>query len=268
MRVGFDHSGCTELISWKKLKENGYYVIPTDPEWEKDTPGLGDFYKDPEKHPLTTPTGKLEIYSEKLAKHFPDDEERPPYPKWIPYGKTHQESLLCERAKKYPILVVSNHPRWGVHANHDDITWFREIKTCKVKGPDGYQYHTVWIHPKDAEKRGIEDGDVVKIYNERGGVLGGAFVTERIMPGVISIDHGAKYDPIVPGELDRGGAINTITPGKTTSKNSTGMATSGFLVEIERVNLDELRQKYPEALKRPFHKAAGPGVQSFLAGGK
>jgi hypothetical protein len=46
------------------------------------------------------------------------------------------------------------------------------------------------------------------------------------------------------------------------------MATSGFLVEIERVNLDELRQKYPEAFKRPFHKAAGPGVQSFLAGGK
>lgn len=268
MRVGFDHSGCAELISWEKFKENEYYVIPTDPEWDKDTPGLGDFYKDPEKHPLTTPTGKLEIYSEKLAKHFPDDEERPPYPKWIPYGKTHQESLQCERAKKYPILVVSNHPRWGVHANHDDITWFREIKTCKVKGPDGYQYHTVWIHPKDAEVRGIEDGDVVKIYNERGGVLGGAFVTERIMPGVISIDHGAKYDPIVPGELDRGGAINTITPGKTTSKNSTGMATSGFLAEIERVNLDELRQKYPEAFKRPFHKAAGPGVHSFLSGGK
>jgi trimethylamine-N-oxide reductase (cytochrome c) len=39
--------------------------------------------------------------------------------------------------------------------------------------------------------------------NERGEVLAGAYVTERIMPGVISIDHGAKYDPIVPGELDR-----------------------------------------------------------------
>jgi anaerobic selenocysteine-containing dehydrogenase len=268
MKLGFEHSGCAELISWEKFKKNEYYVVPTDPEWAKDTPGLGDFYKDPEKYPLTTPTGKIEIYSEKLAKHFPGDEERPPYPKWIPYGESHQESLLCERAKKYPILVVSNHPRWGVHANHDDITWFREIKTCKIKGTDGYQYHTVWINPKDAAARGIEDGDVVKLYNERGGVLGGAYVTERVMPGAISIDHGAKYDPIVAGELDRGGAINTIVPGSITSKNTTGMATSGFLVEVERVNLDELKKKYPEAFNRPFHATAGPGVKSFLSGGE
>ena len=35
---------------------------------------LIEFYKDPEKNPLKTPTGKLEFYSEKLAKYFPDDE--------------------------------------------------------------------------------------------------------------------------------------------------------------------------------------------------
>ena len=74
-------------------------------------------------------------------------------------------------------------------------------------------------------------------------VLGGAYVTERVMPGAISIDHGAKYDPIVPGELDRGGAINTITPHHLASKNATGMATSGFLVEVERVNLDEYKKE-------------------------
>ena len=269
MKVGFDHSGVADLISWEKFKKNEYYVIPTDPDWKTKNPrGLFEFYQDPDKHPLTTPTGKLEIYSQRLADHFPDDDERPPYPKWIPYGKSHQESLLGDRAKKYPILVCSNHPRWGVHANHDDITWLREIKTCKVKGADGYLYQPVWINPGDAAARGIADGDVVKIYNERGGVLAGAWVTERMMPGAISIDHGAKYDPIVPGELDRGGAINTITPGKSTSKNATGMATSGFLIEVERVNLDELRQAYPEAFSRPFHATAGPVVASFLYGGK
>ena len=105
---------------------------------------------------------------------------------------------------------------------------------------------------------------MVKIYNERGGVLAGAFVTERVIPGVISIDHGAKYDPIVPGILDRGGAIDTITPRKRTSKNATGMVCSGFLAEVERVNLDELRLKYPEAFSRPFHRAAGPSVTFFM----
>jgi trimethylamine-N-oxide reductase (cytochrome c) len=112
--------------------------------------------------------------------------------------------------------------------------------------------------------RGIENGDVVKIYNERGAVLGGAYVTERIMPGAIYMDHGARYDPIVPGELDRGGAINTITPHNTTSKNATGMVVSGFLAEVERVDLDELRKKYPEAFKRPYHHASGLRMERIL----
>jgi hypothetical protein len=52
------------------------------------------------------------------------------------------------------------------------------------------------------------------------------------MPGAVYIDHGARYDPIVPGELDRGGAINTLTPHNLTSKNATGMVSSGFLAEV------------------------------------
>ncbi len=73
---------------------------------------------------------------------------------------------------------------------------------------------------------------MVSIFNERGTVLAGAYVTERIMPGVIYIDHGAKWDPIVPGEIDRGGAINTIVPRSTTSKNAVGHAVSGFLADV------------------------------------
>ena len=43
--------------------------------------------------------------------------------------------------------MISNHPRWSVHSQHEDITWLREIETCKITGPDGYQYHPVWLHP-------------------------------------------------------------------------------------------------------------------------
>ena len=53
------------------------------------------------------------------------------------------------------------------------MTWFREIETCKVTGPDGYKYEPVWVHPTDAGKLGLATGDVVKVYNERGAVLGG-----------------------------------------------------------------------------------------------
>ena len=82
------------------------------------------------------------------------------------------------RAKRYPLLMVSNHGKWRVHAEHDDISWLREIPMCKFSGPDGYLYEPVWINPQDANARGINDGDIVKIYNERGTVLGGARVTK------------------------------------------------------------------------------------------
>ena len=140
---------------------------------------MQDFYEDPEGHPLKTPSGKIEFYSQNLAKHFPGDKERPPVPHWIPYGETHQESRLHPRAKKYPLLTVSNHGRWRVHANLDDISWIREIETCKVKGPDGYLYEPMWMNPQDAAARGIKKGDVVRIYNERGSVLCGAYVTRK-----------------------------------------------------------------------------------------
>jgi trimethylamine-N-oxide reductase (cytochrome c) len=260
IRFAFDNSGAKEFISYEEWKEKGYYIAPTIPESRKAVKRrtvLHDFYEDPDKHPLKTPSGKIEFYSQNLAKHFPDDKERRPVPHWIPYGETLQESLLHPRAKQYPLLTVSNHGRWRVHAQLDDITWFKEIETCKVKGLDGYFYEPLWMNPRDAAERGIENGDIVKIYNERGAVLGGAYVTERMMPGAVSMDHGARYDPIVPGELDRGGAINTLTPRGTTSKNATGMVAEGFLVEVERANLDELRKKYPEAFKRPYHPTAG-----------
>jgi trimethylamine-N-oxide reductase (cytochrome c) len=257
IELGYETSGVKEHISFEELKEKGYWVVPTDPDWESHPAGLIGFYEDPENHPLTTPTGKLEFYSQRLAEHFPDDRERPPSPRFIPYGESHQESLLHPRAEKYPLLIVSNHPRWRVHSQHDDMTWLREISTCKVKGPDGYYYEPLWLHPVDAEKRGIRHGDVATVFNDRGAVLGGAYITERIMPGVVYMDHGARYDPIVPGELDRGGAINTLTPHNTTSKNATGMVCSGFLVEVEKTDLEELRVKYPEAFNRPYHKTAG-----------
>src|SRR4030042_1851562 len=115
------------------------------------------------------------------------------------------------------------------------------------RGADGYQYHPLWINPVDAEARGIKKGDVVSIINDRGTVLAGAYVTERIMPGVVGIDHGAKYDCIVPGEIDRGGAINSIVPRHTPSKNAVGMVVSGFLAAVEKTNMEALKAKYPEA---------------------
>jgi molybdopterin guanine dinucleotide-containing S/N-oxide reductase-like protein len=256
----YDGLGLAEVISWEEFNEKQYYVYPTAPDWEKDPPGMSQFYQDPEKNPLPTPSGKLELYSDRLARHFPEDKERPPYPKWIEKGPTHDERISSERARKYPLLLMSNHGRWRVHAQCDDISWTRETPTGKVKGWDGYMYEPLWLNPGTAAERGIKSGDIVKIYNERGIVLGGAYVTERLMPGVAYIDHGARVDSIVPGKLDRGGAINLISPIGISSKNAAGMATSGYLVEVERVGMaqmEEWKEQYPEAFEREYDPASG-----------
>ena len=264
VKVGFDCAETPDPITYEDFMEKGYYAAPTMDGWEKLPRGWENFCKDPENHRLQTPSGKVEFYSLGLAEHFPDDDERPVVPHVILYGKRHQESLLCDRAKEYPFLIVSNHPRWRLHANMDDMPWTREIPTCKVKGPDGYMYEPVWINPIDAEKKGIESGDVVKVFNDRGWVLGGAIVTERIRPQVVYQDHGARLDPIEPGVSDRGGANNLIAPTKTTSQNAAGEVTSGFLVDIEKVDVFELAKQYPEAFSRPYHADEGVDITTWM----
>ncbi|MGI9952697.1 molybdopterin-dependent oxidoreductase [Moorellaceae bacterium AZ2] len=274
-KFAFDNSELPTEISWEEFSEKGYYVPKLDPNWQDIPPGLRLFHDDPENNPLPTPSGKLEFYSEALAEHFPDDKERGPIAKWIEGGPesegwTHDETPWGERAKKYPLLCVANPPRWRFHAQGDDITWFREIPTCKVKGYDGYMYEPVWINPADAEKRGIKDGDIVKVFNERGIILAGAKVSERIVPGAVMINKGARVDPIAPG-IDRGGSINLITPAKPISKNCWGFAVTGFLVEVEKLDpaeMEEWKQKYPDAFARDYAPDTGLIYSSWVEGGE
>jgi len=276
-RFGFDNSGATDYITWEELKEKGYFVAPTvNPDWKELPRGLIEFYEDPVKNPLATPSGKLEFYSERLADKFPDDNERGPYPRYIIGGPgwTHDESLDieygAERCKKYPLLMQSNHVRWRVHVQGDDIPWLREIPTCKVKGPDGYMYEPLWINPVTAAKYGIKTGDIVKVYNDRGTELLGARVTERIRPGVVYADHGARVDMITCEDdaysdretkwINRGGTINNLSPANTISQNCPGMVVSAYLVEIEKLDpaeMEEWRKKYPEAFARDYDPAYG-----------
>ena len=268
VRLTFENNGATGDMTYEEFQDKQYVVLPTDPEWGKDPVGLYNFWKDPEKYPLNTPTGKLEFASVNIRKFFPDDDERPPVPRWIERGESHNERRGSERAEKYPLLMMSNHGRWRMHAQNDDNAWCREAPTCKVKGKDGYFYEPCWLNPQEAKKRGIKHGDIVKVFNERGIVLAGAYVTERLIPGAAYMDHGARYDPIIPGAVDRGGAINTITPHNKMSKNVTGMAVSSFLVEVQKVTDEEItewKHLNSHAFNKPYDPEAGICLDSWLA---
>ncbi len=270
-RFGFEQSRLGEEISYDELKEKGYYFPHQDPDADKYPFGMRQFYEDPEKFPLDTPTGKLEFWSEALAENFPDDFERQPMAKWITGGPKsegwhHDESLWGERCKDYPLLLVANPAKWRVHVQGDDIKWFREIETCKVRGKDGYMYEPIWINPLDAKARGIQNGDIVKLYNERGTILVGARISERIIPGSVMVHKGSRVDPIAP-HLDRGGAANLISPSNQVSKHCRGFAVTGYLVEAAKVTDDEYsgwKRDYPDAFERDYDPAIGINYSSWV----
>jgi trimethylamine-N-oxide reductase (cytochrome c) len=274
IEYNFGESKVATEISFEEFKKRKYYIPKISPTWKDDPPGMRQFYEDPEQYPLDTPSGKLEFYSEALATNFPDDKERTPIARWTVGGPssegwTHDESLLGEKAKSYPLLMTANPGRWRVHVQGDDIIWFREIETCKVKGPDGYLYEPLWISPEDAAARGISDGDIVKLFNDQGIILVGAKVSERVIKNAVIVNKGSRVDPIAP-HIDRGGSTNLLSPPRAVSKHCWGFPVSGYLVEAEKLSqaeYDEWKQKYPDAFARKYDPGVGIHYESWVEGG-
>jgi anaerobic dimethyl sulfoxide reductase subunit A len=148
---------------------------------------------DPEKNPFPTPSGKIEIYSQKLADM--NNPEIPPIAKHIPAWESRNDPL----AKKYPLQLITTHFKRRTHTQFEKVPWLREL-----------QAQAMLINTVDAQARGISSGDGVRVFNDRGEVIIPAEVTERIMPGVVDIPQGAWYSPDERG-VDRGGCANMLT---------------------------------------------------------
>ena len=244
----FELSDLPKHISWEEFNRKGYHIVNL-PEPYRSTPSLRWFYEgracdtpDPnnpkrktdQSCELGTYSGKIEFVSQSLSRCLPDDAERPPMPHYIPSWEGHRSELF----KKYPLQLVSPHPRFSFHTHYDKHTsWLDEIPTHRIL-KDGYYWWPVRIHPSDAGPRGIQNGDIVKLYNDRGAVLCLAVLTERIRPGVIhSYASSARYDPLEPGKpgsVDRGGCVNLLTSSRMLSKNAPGMTPNSCLIEIEK----------------------------------
>ena len=176
---GFENSGAAKKMTFDEFKEKQYYPFPTIDDWEDIPAGLRVL-----RRSRGPSAARRRASSSTIRPRLPPCSPMTKSPRFRT-GSTKvlaiRSASISPRGRKYPFLLVSNHPRWRVHAHLDDVTWFREMETCKVTGPDGYKYEPIWVNPIDAGKLGLETGDIAKIYNERGAVLGGV-VTERIMP--------------------------------------------------------------------------------------
>ena len=171
--------------------------------------------ENPREHPFPTPSGKIEIYSQRLADS--NNPETPPIPMYIQTWESRNDPL----AKKYPLQLINSHFKRRAHSQFECIPWLRELVTQELS-----------INPVDAGARGIKDGDDIRVYNDRGEVIVPAHVTERIMPGVVDLPQGAWYSPDENG-VDRGGCANVLTrdaysPGGAATFNT-------ILVQVKKV---------------------------------
>ncbi len=175
---------------------------------------LKEQFEDPEHNPFPTDSGKIEIFSRRLADF--NNPDCPPIPKYI----EGWEGSIDPLAKKYPLQLVTQHLKTRAHSCFDNIPWLKEIEEQRV-----------WINIKDAGSRSVKDGDKLRVFNDRGQMIIRAKVTERIMPGIIGIPEGAWYNPD-PNGVDRGGCPNILendvhSPGGAYPFNT-------CLVEIEK----------------------------------
>jgi anaerobic dimethyl sulfoxide reductase subunit A len=165
-------------------------------------------------NPFPTPSGKIEIYSQRVADL--NNPLCPPIPKYLTTPEDRNDPLF----EKYPLQLITPHPKNRVHSEMYMVEWLREVEP-----------HRAWINPADADRRGIKDGDGIHVFNDRGKVAITAWLTERIIPGVICIFEGSWYAPDQDG-IDRGACANTLTNDAYSGGGAAVM--NSCLVQVER----------------------------------
>jgi biotin/methionine sulfoxide reductase len=162
--------------------EAGELVLPTR-DWDGGI--VRAFRQNPEAAPLPTPSGKIEITSRKIASFsYPDC---PQHPSWLSPSYSPETAA----AARYPLYLVANQPATRLHSQLD---FGATSLGSKVQGRE-----PVRIHPQDAAARGIADGDVVRLYNDRGACLAGAVLSDAVRPGVVQLSTGGVVRPRGPG---------------------------------------------------------------------
>jgi biotin/methionine sulfoxide reductase len=185
-----------------------------------DRTPFAEFRVDPDAHPLTTPSGRIELYSQRIAGFGYAD--CPGHPAWL------EPQEWRDRAH-YPLHMIANQPASRLHSQLD---MGATSAASKIHGRE-----PIRIHPRDAAERGIADGDVVKVFNSRGACLAGVRLSAALRPGVVQLSTGAWFDPADNEDatvLCVHGNPNVLTADRPTSRLSQSNTGQHCQVQVER----------------------------------
>ncbi|HEV7263498.1 MAG TPA: molybdopterin-dependent oxidoreductase [Falsiroseomonas sp.] len=209
-----------EVPDFTTFWEAGHVELPAP---EAPYVQFAEFRANPEANPLNTPSGKVEIHSETIASFGYD--EAPGHAVW----REPREWLGSALTERFPLHMLSFQPSTRLHGQLDVG---RVAAANRVGGRE-----PIHMHPDDAAARGLADGEVVRVFNDRGAIAAGLRVTDGIRPGVVAMATGAWWNPARPGATDAPclhGNANVLTQDVPTSRLGQGSAAQSCLVQIER----------------------------------
>ena len=207
------------LPTLEALRAQEMINLPPNP---KEPILLEEFVRDPASSPLSTPTGKIEIFSETIARFGYDD--CPGHPVWLEPAEWLGNATVGE------FHLISNQPRTRLHSQFDPG---RVSMASKVNGRE-----PITLHPDDAKQHDLAAGDIVKVHNSRGACLAGVRVSDTVRRGVVQLSTGAWYDPDVQGPdatLCKHGNPNILTRDAGSSRLGQGNSAHTTLVRLEKV---------------------------------
>ncbi len=218
-----------------RAAQAGVELPPFDTFWEQ---GLIDlvqpeaavvmldrFRANPQAHPLATPSGRIELFSERIASFGYDD--CPGHACWL----EPVEWLGSPKAQQYPLHLISDQPHTKLHSQLDHAAYSQANKIdCR---------EPLTLSSADAQARGLKAGDVVRVFNSRGACLAGLRISDDLRPGVARLSTGAWFDPSSwlatgPGNVEKHGNPNTLTLDVGASRLSQGCIAQSCLVQVER----------------------------------
>lgn len=217
IKQAYERSGAASETPFEEFWEKGYARMPV-PEEARKWVRHGAFYDDPDANPLHTTSGRIEMFCEDIANMEIDD--CPGMPMWL------EKHEYLGNAGEGQLHVVSPHPWYRLHSQMDQSEKLRAL--YKVQGRE-----PVRINAEDAATRGIEDGDLVELYNDRGTIIAGAVVSEDIMPGVVSIYEGGWPQLDSKGRCNSG-LVNFLTSTQRSSGLSEATTANTVLVEMRK----------------------------------
>ncbi|CCN45620.1 Trimethylamine-N-oxide reductase precursor (TMAO reductase) (Trimethylamine oxidase) [Vibrio nigripulchritudo MADA3029] len=209
-----------DMPEFDEFWEKGVLDFGTGKPWVRHA----DFRKDPEINALGTPSGFIEISSRTIGRmgyeHCQD------HPMW--FEKT-ERSHGGPGSEKHPYWLQSCHPDKRLHSQMCESEEFRATYAVQGREP-------VYINPVDAKKKGIKDGDLVRVFNDRGQLMAGAVVTDSFPQGVIRIEEGAWYGPLneKEGAICTYGDPNTLTQDIPTSELAQATSANTCIVDFEK----------------------------------